>query len=93
MKSFSGYDDAKKAAQNTSGAKLPAGAYVCKIMGVRYEERTRTRTRSGKALSASTSRMMTDLKRTAGQRGPSPAGSTHSRKAILAIPGTGTRPS
>ena len=40
MKSFSGYDDAKKAAQNTSGAKLPAGAYVCKIMGVRYEEGT-----------------------------------------------------
>lgn len=38
MKQFSNYDDAKKAAQNTGGAKLPAGAYVCKIMGVRYEE-------------------------------------------------------
>ena len=38
MKKFSNYDDAKKAAQNTGGAKLPAGAYVCKIMGVRYEE-------------------------------------------------------
>lgn len=38
MKAFTDYDDAKKAAQNTGGAKLPAGAYVCKIMGVRYEE-------------------------------------------------------
>ena len=38
MKQFNNYDDAKKAAQATGGAKLPAGAYVCKIMGVRYEE-------------------------------------------------------
>jgi len=38
MKKFSNYDDAKKAAQSAGSAKLPAGAYVCKIMGVRYEE-------------------------------------------------------
>lgn len=38
MKAFSNYDEAKKQAQAQSGAKLPKGAYVCKIMGVRYEE-------------------------------------------------------
>lgn len=37
MKKFNGYNEAKKAAQYTGG-RLPAGAYVCKIMGVRYEE-------------------------------------------------------
>lgn len=37
MKQFNGYDDAKKAAQNSGGAQLPAGAYICKIMAVRYE--------------------------------------------------------
>lgn len=40
MKAFTNYDDAKKQAQATGSAKLPAGAYVCKIMGVRYEEGT-----------------------------------------------------
>ena len=40
MKAFNNYDDAKKAAQKTASVKLPAGAYVCKIMGVRYEEGT-----------------------------------------------------
>lgn len=40
MKAFNNYDDAKKAAQVSGTAKLPAGAYVCKIMGVRYEEGT-----------------------------------------------------
>jgi hypothetical protein len=38
MKQFNGYSDAKKQAQATGGAKLPAGAYVCKVLGVRYEE-------------------------------------------------------
>jgi len=38
MKQFNGYDDAKKAAQFTATEKLPAGAYVAKVMGVRYEE-------------------------------------------------------
>lgn len=36
MKQFNGYADAKKAAEN-SGRRLPAGGYICKIMGVRYE--------------------------------------------------------
>ena len=38
MKQFNNYDEAKKQAQAAGGAKLPKGAYVCKIMGVRYEE-------------------------------------------------------
>ena len=38
MKKFNGYNEAKQQAQLSSGPKLPAGAYVCKIMGVRYEE-------------------------------------------------------
>lgn len=37
MKKFGGYDDAMKNAQY-SGGRLPAGAYVCKVMNVRYEE-------------------------------------------------------
>lgn len=37
MKEFSGYADAKKAAQYTPGEKLPVGAYVCKILGVAFE--------------------------------------------------------
>ena len=37
MNSFNGYDDAKKAAQASALAKLPAGAYVCKVKEVRYE--------------------------------------------------------
>ena len=38
MKKFNGFDDAKKQAQNAGSARLPVGAYICKIMGVRYEE-------------------------------------------------------
>ena len=38
MKKFKGYTEAKKAAQSANGMKLPVGAYVCKILGVRYEE-------------------------------------------------------
>lgn len=37
MKAFNDYDQAKKEAQQTASAKLPAGAYVCKIKEVRYE--------------------------------------------------------
>lgn len=40
MKQFNGYEDAKKQAQFTGGSRLPVGSYVCKIMGVRYEEGT-----------------------------------------------------
>jgi len=36
MQRFNGYDDAKKQASASGQAKLPAGAYVCKIMAVRY---------------------------------------------------------
>lgn len=36
MKRFNGYEEAKKAAQYTPGEKLPAGAYVCKIMKVEF---------------------------------------------------------
>ena len=38
MKAFNGYDKAKEAAQRTGGGRLPKGAYVCKILGVKYEE-------------------------------------------------------
>lgn len=37
MKAFNNYDEAKKAADAAGTAKLPAGAYVCKIKQVRYE--------------------------------------------------------
>lgn len=37
MKQFNDYDQAKKEAQASGGAKLPAGAYVCKVLGVKYE--------------------------------------------------------
>lgn len=37
MKQFNGYSEAKKQAQNQGGAKLPAGAYVCKVLAVKYE--------------------------------------------------------
>lgn len=37
MKSFNGYDEARKQADVVGSAKLPAGAYVCKIKQVRYE--------------------------------------------------------
>ena len=38
MKRFNGYDEAKKNAQYKGAPKLPAGAYVLKILNVRYEE-------------------------------------------------------
>ena len=38
MKVFQGYDKAKEAAQKAGGSRLPKGAYVCKILGVKYEE-------------------------------------------------------
>lgn len=37
MKQFKGYEDAKKSAEYVGGQRLPAGAYVCKCMGVKYE--------------------------------------------------------
>lgn len=37
MKQFNGFEEAKKEAQASGGAKLPAGAYVCKVLGVKYE--------------------------------------------------------
>lgn len=37
MKKFGGYEEAKKAAEYTGSPKLPAGGYICKIMGVRAE--------------------------------------------------------
>lgn len=38
MKQFNGFEDAQKSARYTGGAKLPKGAYVAKIMNVRYEK-------------------------------------------------------
>lgn len=37
MKQFGNYEDAKRLAQATGSAKLPEGAYICKVLGVRYE--------------------------------------------------------
>lgn len=37
MKAFNGYDEAKKAAQYQGGAKLPKGAYIADILGVKLE--------------------------------------------------------
>lgn len=37
MKEFTGYDNAKKEAEFSSQSKLPAGAYVCKVLNVKYE--------------------------------------------------------
>ena len=37
MKQFGNYDEAKKQAQAARGERLPEGAYVCKVLGVRYE--------------------------------------------------------
>ena len=36
MKKFNGYDDAKKAAESIG--RLPVGAYICKIMNVKFVE-------------------------------------------------------
>lgn len=38
MKQFNGYDQAKENAQYSASTQLPVGAYVAKIMGVRYED-------------------------------------------------------
>jgi len=40
MKKFGGYDEASKAARFVGGERLPAGAYVCKVMNVKFEEGT-----------------------------------------------------
>lgn len=37
MKAFNGFDEAKKAAQYTGSAKLPAGAYIAEIKNVKYD--------------------------------------------------------
>lgn len=37
MKQFKNYEEAKKNAEYTGGAKLPAGAYICKCLDVKYE--------------------------------------------------------
>lgn len=37
IKQFNGYDDAKKKAQYPGSTKLPAGVYVCKILGTKLE--------------------------------------------------------
>ena len=37
MKKFNNYDEAKKSAEFQGGEQLPEGAYVCKIMAVRYQ--------------------------------------------------------
>lgn len=36
MKQFGGFEDAQKAARYTGSSKIPSGAYVAKIMNVRY---------------------------------------------------------
>lgn len=38
IKQFNGYDEAKKKAQYTGSVKLPAGAYVCKILGTKLTD-------------------------------------------------------
>ena len=38
MKKFDGFDEAKSNAKYSGGGRLPAGAYVCKVLGVKYEE-------------------------------------------------------
>ena len=37
MKQFKNYEQAKKNAEYAGGSKLPTGAYVCKIMDVKYQ--------------------------------------------------------
>ena len=37
MKPFNGYEEAKKNAQRSTYEKLPAGCYVCKILGVKTD--------------------------------------------------------
>jgi len=40
MKQFNGFDEAKENAKKAGFEKLPAGAYVCKVLGVKYQEGT-----------------------------------------------------
>lgn len=40
MKKFNGFEDAKKQALSSGSAKLPVGAYICKIAAVKYESGT-----------------------------------------------------
>lgn len=40
MKQFNGFEEAQKEARSMGGQKLPAGAYVCRILGVKYQEGT-----------------------------------------------------
>lgn len=40
MKKFNGFEDAKKQALSSGSAKLPVGAYVCKVAAVKYESGT-----------------------------------------------------
>jgi len=37
MKAFSGYEEAKEKAKYMGGQRLPVGAYVCKILGIKLE--------------------------------------------------------
>lgn len=41
MKKFNGYEDAMKRAEFSATDKLPAGGYVCRVIGVKYEENER----------------------------------------------------
>lgn len=38
MRQFNGFDEAKKNAEAMGGERLPAGAYVCEILGVKYQK-------------------------------------------------------
>lgn len=38
MKKFGGYDDARKKADYQGSSQIPVGAYVCKILNVKYEQ-------------------------------------------------------
>ena len=38
MKPFSGFEDAQRNARFSGNARLPKGGYVCKILGVKFEE-------------------------------------------------------
>ena len=38
MRKFEGYDNAKKEAEFLSQGRLPSGAYICKVLNVKYEE-------------------------------------------------------
>lgn len=40
MRQFNGLSEAQEAAKAVGGQKLPAGAYVCKVLGVKYQEGT-----------------------------------------------------